>query len=292
MLPAPYQDALDEVPVSEHVEVVAGARTHWWEYGPDPVRAAGTILVAHGYRGDHHGLEAIVSELPEYRIVSPDLPGFGASGPLPGRHTMTAYADWLVEFSRRIAGPYTMLGHSFGSIMTAAALDRGLAPERVILMNPIAASAVRGVRAGNTYLTLGLYRFAGALPERAGRWALSTRLLVDGMSALTTKTRDRALRQWIKEEHRRYFNGFHSKRSVVEGFDASISDYVAAHASAFTMPTLFIAAEQDQITPIAAVRRLHGQLPTSELVVLEDVGHLIHYERARDAAAAIRAFVR
>jgi pimeloyl-ACP methyl ester carboxylesterase len=278
------------VPVLARVEDVAGTETHWWEYGPEPRDALATIVAVHGYRGDHHGLEAVIAQLPEFRFLSPDLPAFGDSGPLPGHHTMDAYADWLIAFLARIDGPVTVLGHSFGSIVTAAALDRGLTPERVILMNPIAAPALRGPKAIGTLTALAWYRLAGVLPERVGRQTLSAQVMVDGMSFMTTRTRERELRRWIKEEHRRYFNGFHSKRSVVEGFEASIRDNVTAHASAFTMPTLLIAAEQDQITPIAAVRRLHAAIPTSELVVLEDVGHLIHYERPRETAEAIRGF--
>jgi len=290
VLPAPHGEALARVPVVARAAEVAGVNTHWWEYGPEPGSARATILAAHGYRGDHHGLEPVIARLPEFRVVSPDLPGFGESGPLPGRHTMTAYADWLVAFSRTIPGPFAVLGHSFGSIIVAAALDRGLAPERIVLINPIAAPALRGPKALGTLATLGWYRLAGALPERAGRRTLSARIMVDGMSVLTMRTRDRDLRRWIKEEHRRYFSNFHSRRSVIEGFDASIRDDVAAHAEAFVVPTLLLAAAQDQITPISAVRRLHGAIPSSELVVLEDVGHLIHYERAQDAAEAIRGF--
>ena len=290
MLPAPHRDALARVPVVARVGDVAGTETHWWEYGPEPIDAKATIVAVHGYRGDHHGLEAVIAQLPEFRFLSPDLPAFGDSGPLPARHTMDAYADWLVAFLARIDGPATVLGHSFGSIVTAAALDRGLAPDRVVLMNPIAAPALRGPQAVGTLAALMWYRLAGALPERAGRRTLSARVMVDGMSVMMTRTREPELRRWIKEEHRRYFNGFRSKRSVVEGFDASIRDHVAAHADAFTMPTLLIAAEQDQITPITAVRRLHAAIPTSELVVLHDVGHLIHYERPRETAEAIRGF--
>ncbi|HWK19638.1 MAG TPA: alpha/beta hydrolase [Microbacteriaceae bacterium] len=287
--PAPHAQALARIPVVARTAEVAGVDTRWWEYGPEDAR--GTILAVHGYRGDHHGIEPVIAYLPEYRTISPDLPGYGRSGPFAGRHTLAAYVDWLMAFSERIPGPFTILGHSFGSIVAAAALDAGLAPERVVLMNPIAGPALRGPKALGTLLAASWYRLAGVLPERAGRRALEARVMVDGMSALTTKTRDRELRQWIKEEHRRYFNGFTTTSSVIEGFDASVSDHVAAHAAAFTMPTLLIAARQDQIASIKAVRRLQAQIPGSDLVEFDGVGHLIHYERSREAADAIRGFI-
>jgi pimeloyl-ACP methyl ester carboxylesterase len=287
--PAPHAAALARIPVVAHTGLVAGVDTHWWEYGPDD--AEGTVLAVHGYRGDHHGIEPVIAELPGYHVVNADLPGYGESGQFQGRHTLAAYVDWLIEFAARFPRPLTVLGHSFGSIVTAAALDKGLAPDRVVLMNPIAGPALRGSKAVGTLFAASWYRLAGIMPERAGRRALEARVMVDGMSALTTKTRDPELRRWIKEEHRRYFNGFATKTSVIEGFDASVSDYVAAHAAAFTMPTLLIAARQDQIASIKAVRALHESIPGSELVEFDGVGHLIHYERAREAGDAIRGFI-
>jgi len=287
--PAPHAEALARIPVVSHRATIAGADTRWWEYGP--ADAEGTILAVHGYRGDHHGIEPVIAQLPEYRIINPDLPGYGESGQFPDGHTLDAYVAWLIAFSARFERPLTILGHSFGSIVTAAALDAGLAPDRVVLMNPIAGPALRGSKAVGTLLAASWYRLAEVMPERAGRKALEARFMVDGMSALTTKTRDRELRQWIKEEHRRYFNGFATKTSVIEGFDASVSDHVAAHAEAFTMPTLLIAARQDQIASIKAVRRLHAEIPGAELLELDGVGHLIHYERAREAGDAIRRFI-
>ncbi len=277
---------------SEHEAVIAGAPTRWWESGSP--EAEGTIVAVHGFRGDHHGLERIAARLPELRIVSPDLPGFGASGTLPGGHTVRAYADWLIAFAAATAvprRPFTILGHSFGTIVVAAALDRGLAPDRVVLVNPIATPAMRGPKALGAAITLAWYRAAKALPERTGRAFLAATPLVDLMSLLTTTARDRELRRWIREEHRRWFSGFATRDSLVEGFDASISDHVAAHAGAFTVPTLLIAADRDQITSVADNAALHAAIPGSELVMLHDVGHLIHYERPDEAAEAIRIFL-
>lgn len=48
---------------------------------------------------------------------------------------------------------------------------------------------------------------------------------------------------------------------------------------------------RDQLAPLAKVRALREAMPDAELVVLEDVGHLIHYERPAEAAEAIRAFL-
>ena len=52
-----------------------------------------------------------------------------------------------------------------------------------------------------------------------------------------------------------------------------------------------MAADRDDITPIEAERRLARLFPDAELVEIADVGHLIHYEKPLEAAAAITRFL-
>ena len=66
--------------------------TRYWQYGKgmnDGTFPEGSypVLLVHGFRGDHHGLEIIANYLlkliPNVSIISPDLPGFGRSADLP-----------------------------------------------------------------------------------------------------------------------------------------------------------------------------------------------------------------
>jgi len=82
-VPSPYAAALAAIPVREAVVEVRGSTVRYWEYGP--VDRPVDLLLVHGFRGDHHGLEPIVSNLPGLRIVTPDLPGYGVSTAMPTR---------------------------------------------------------------------------------------------------------------------------------------------------------------------------------------------------------------
>ena len=105
------------------------------------------------------------------------------------------------------------------------------------------------------------------------------------------KTRDRALRAFIHDQHDTYFSRFASRDTLHDGFVTSVSHDVRAAAPRITQPTLLIAADKDDITPISAQRELRGMFPDAELVEIPDVGHLIHYETPRVAAEAIRRFL-
>lgn len=286
----PYAERLAAIPVERREAEVLGGTTAYWVYGPADV--ATTIVAVHGFRGEHHGLEPVVAHLPEVRVVMPDLPGFGETGAVPGRvHDLDLYAEWLTAFATQVAPGATILGHSFGSIVVAAAVAGGMAAPAVILVNPIGAPALEGPRGLMTRLAI-LYYAAGArLPTAAGERLLRNGAIVRVMSESMAKTRDRGLRAFVHDQHATYFSRFADRGLLHDAFVASVSSDVREFAPRISQPTLLVAAVKDDITPIEAERRLAAMFPDAELVEIPDVGHLIHYETPAPAAEAIRRFL-
>lgn len=249
-------------------------------------------MAVHGFRGEHHGLEPVVAHLPGVRVVSPDLPGFGETPPIPGRrHDLDLYAEWLTAFTAEVVPGVVVLGHSFGSIVSAAAVARGLDTPSLILVNPIGAPALEGPRGLLTRLAV-FYYWAGArLPRRIGEALLRNGLIVRVMSMAMAKTRDRQLRRFVHEQHDSYFSRFSDRDVLHDAFVTSVSHDVRAFAPAIAQPVLLIAAQKDDITPIEAERHLATLFPDARLVEIPDVGHLIHYETPAPAAQAITRFL-
>ncbi|MGO4535251.1 alpha/beta fold hydrolase [Leifsonia sp. 2MCAF36] len=322
-LTSPYAAALERVAVREGALRILGSTTRFWDYGdPD---ATTTLVLVHGFRGDHHGLEPVVAQLEGVRMVSPDLPGFGASTPMTeAPHDIDGYGRWLGEFVAGLdlpaGGRLVLLGHSFGSIVVAGSLAAAsqaagsqaaasqtatsqaaaasqtagplaARPDAVVLVNPIGQPALEGPRGIATRLAIFYYWLAAVLPERLGFALLRNRVIVRAMSVAMAKTRDASLRRWIHDQHDRYFSAFSDRGVVLEAFRASVSHDVSEYAARVPEPTLLVAAEKDDITPIAAEYRLQTLFPQAELVVIPDVGHLIHYETPVTAAEAIRRFL-
>lgn len=287
---SPYSELLNRMPATRHTASAGGVSTAYWEYGP--ADAETTIVAVHGFRGDHHGLEPVVAHLPGVRWIMPDLPGFGETGPIPGRaHDLDAYAEWLAAFAAAVAPGAVILGHSFGSIVASAAVARGLETPRLALVNPIGAPALEGPRGVLTRLAV-FYYWAGArLPEKLGTWLLRTPIIVRIMSIAMAKTRDKRLRRWIHSQHDRYFSGFSDRETLRQAFVTSVSHDVRESAGAIAVPTLLVAAVQDDITPIAAERRLRERFDDARLAEIDGVGHLIHYEKPREAADHIKRFL-
>jgi pimeloyl-ACP methyl ester carboxylesterase len=291
--PSPYADRIARVPVREERLDLRGSATlvHTYGTGDEPAR----IVFLHGLRGDHHGLEPIVAHLSGATVVVPDLPGFGGSPPMPDDpHDIAGYARWTRDLLAEVDpdGTAVLAGHSFGSIVAAAAVVAGARVRRLVLVNPIATSALAGPHRVLTKLTVLHHRAAAALPERAGTWLLRNRIVTRIASLAMVTTPDPALRRWIHAEHDRYFGGFASRRSLLESFHASVGDDVAEFAADVAVPTLLVAAERDDIAPLPAQRALLSRFPDAELVVVAGTGHLAHYEAPAEVAAAITKFVR
>jgi len=290
---SPFAALLAELPVRREVVSILGSETHYWVYGPDD--AATTVVICHGYRGEHHGLEPVVAQLRDIRIVSPDLPGFGESTAMPGvKHDVAGYAAWYAAFVDRLGlnGSAIVLGHSFGSLVTSYAVANGLvATPKLVLVNPIAANALEGPSKVLTQGTVVYYKAAMALPEKAGRWLLDNWMVIRFMSLSLIRTKNPVLRRFVHDQHHTYFGRFSDRKTVVEGFEASVGNDVTAVASAIHVPTLLIGAEHDMITSVAQLETLRDEMTDATLHVIPDVGHLIHYEKSREAAGMIVDFL-
>lgn len=295
---SPFAARLSAIPTRARTITVSGVTTSYWEYGSP--QALTTLIMIHGFRGDHHGLEPIVAELgPDLRIIIPDLPGFGASDALPGISNIAAYSSWLKDFFALVAKENptpVILGHSFGSIVVAAALAAGLPATQVVLINPIAANALTGPNRFMTRLAVLYYQAAAKLPERAGFALLKNRAIVRIMSVTMAKTRDPELRHWIHGQHDEYFSDFVSRASVLEAFETSVGNDVSQFVEAITaLPHppqfLLLVADRDDITALPEQKALASRLPGARLEVVHGVGHLVHYEAPDFAARHIRSFL-
>lgn len=274
--------------VGQTVELTSGT-TAYWTYEATAERL-GRIVFVHGYRGNHHGLEAIAGALPNFDIVIPDLPGFGKSPAFKGKHSVGAYEQWLREFVTVTLDDQTVvLGHSFGSIITAAAASAGLR-NRLVLVNPVSMFERTRKEKSLERLTNWFYGVGGLLPEGPANYLLSNPTMVRIMSEVLTKTKHKALRGWIHAQHAANFSDYAERRVAVEGYASSTSRNVASYARVIDNDVLMIAGELDDITSVKdQIRTLH-LFKHAHLEVIQNVGHLIHYETPAQAAELIKPF--
>ena len=277
----------------QHSIQVLDTVTRYWSY-PSNRSNAKVIIFIHGYRGNHHGLEAIAGALEDFNVIIPDLPGFGQSTPFAGEHTIEAYSNWLGELIQKLAPKEKpiLLGHSFGSIICSAFASKTEAIELLILENPVSAPALKGPNAPVTKIAQAFFAIAGALPLRQGEWLLKSWPMVRGMSIIMTKSWHRELRSWVHAQHDANFNDFANRRVAIEGYRASVSKNVSDYAAEFKVPTLLIIGSRDDVTSPKQQYAMAMKMTTPHSISEHiGVGHLTHYEIPREVAEDIRQFV-
>lgn len=271
---------------------ILGSDVHYWVFHEDKPK---TIVMIHGFRGTNHGLHDIIRVLPQYRIVIPDLPGFGQSTPMTEvPHDIAGYTEFVRRFisELKLAQKPALLGHSFGSIVTSSfAASHGHMIDKLIMINTIATPALKGPRAVSSFGAKLYYQVGAALPERLGRALLSSKAMVKATSVILTKTKDKALKKDIHRHHLQHFSSFQNRDTLLETFNASVSHNALDYAKHIQVPTLLIAGALDDIAPVEGQMKLAKTLPDGRLAIIQGVGHLIHREAPTDAAEAISEFL-
>ena len=290
MLPQDLYQSADTQAV-RHTAEIDGKLCVYYEY-PSIGNSDKTLVMIHGYRGNHRGLQAIAAGLTKYRVIIPDLPGFGESEHLKTTHSIQAYSDWLHKFLGvlQLTDKAHLMGHSFGSLVVGFYSTQHT-PISVSLVNPVSSPALEGQRAALTNLTKIYYSLASALPNALGQWLLRSKLAVMVMSVVMAKTKQRTLRRWIHSQHLANFSDFANVAVATEGYEASISMDLSKLAGLISSPVLVVAATLDDVTDINTQRRVSEMYPNSTYREIQGVGHLVHYEAPDQAARFITEFL-
>jgi pimeloyl-ACP methyl ester carboxylesterase len=270
-----------------------GATANYWFY-PASAKSRGTIVFVHGFRGAHDGLHTIIGELTDFDCYAPDLPGYGVSEALTAEHDLENFSKWLGEFisALKLSGPPTVVGHSFGTMIVAAhAAEQMSDMADVVLINPVSKPSLQGPRAFISGLTSMFFRFTSKLSERGSRLFVDSWLVLQFVSSIMSKSKDRELRKWIHKQHHQTMINYASKKVFYESYLASVRHCVEEYAPRIINRTLMIAGERDDITSVAQQTEVSAKMPNASLEVIPKVGHLVHYEASSEAAYLIRTFL-
>lgn len=279
-----------------------GYKVRYWFYDADKQHKP-LIVMFHGFRGDHHGLQLIATELRDkYHVVVPDLPGFGRSEPFPAReHNIPNYVDFARDFitaltdgavSPNSGSGIIVVGHSFGSIIASHfAVDYPSMVQRLVLINPISEPALDGQHKGLTKLTELYYGVGKKLPRALGSKLLSSGSVVKLMTDVMVKSQDPEVKKYALRQHESYFSTFANRDVLHEAYQASVSGTVAEVAMQLTMPTLLIVGAEDDLGSVQSQETMASWIRSHRLEIIPETGHLIHYEAPVLAAEYIDDFL-
>ena len=201
-----------------------------------------------------------------YRVIAPDLRGFGASETLPGPTTMAQYATDVRALLQELrTGPAVLIGHSMGGYVTLAFARQF--PEM------LRGLVLVGTKAG-----------ADSAEAAAGRRALAEKVKTDGVQVVVEAMAPKMLAAGNRdvrmgEEVRAIMAS--SKPLGVVGALLGMAERPDATAllAHIAVPTLVITGEDDTLVPPAESKKLAEAIRGARLEVIARAGHLVGFEQ-------------
>lgn len=124
------------MPTTSMMNLGSGARLSFGETWAGP-----TIVMVHGSPGEGRAWTNVIKQLPDkLRVLTPDLPGYGQSDPLPPEtpHRTQAMASAVAELAARQDGAIWLCGHSYGAnVALHAAVRLGRKVAGLVLIEPV-----------------------------------------------------------------------------------------------------------------------------------------------------------
>jgi pimeloyl-ACP methyl ester carboxylesterase len=243
-------------------------------------RGHGTpIVLVHGFPLDGRIWESQLESLGDrYRVIAPDLPGFGQSV-CSEPFTIESLADDLHALLRAIGAlPAILAGLSMGGYVALAFARKYPADLRALgLIDTRAEADMPAARQARDQM-IELLRTHGAK-------AVAEQMFPRMLAEQTVRGR-----QDIGHRLRRIMES-QSPRTIEHALLAMRDrpDYTSTLAS-IAMPTLIIVGEHDVITPPAVAEAMSKQIRNPTLVVIRRAGHLAPMEQPEDVTTALRRF--
>lgn len=254
-----------------------------------------TIVLLHG-AGVDSALMSWAEVMPlladTYRVVAPDLPGYGASDRISGEYSLAFYTDMVKGVIEAVAdGPVILAGLSLGGgISFNLALGH---PELIKVLVPVGAWGVfdklpwhrltywytRSKLNENLYAWTGKYRWFV-------KWSLTSSLFGDA-SKVSDELVDQVQQAMLQPGAGWPFISFQRSEITPSGLRTDLFGRLERIAH----PTLLVHGSHDRAVPVQGAIAASKKIPDCELYIMEGCKHWPQKERPDEFARVVRDFL-
>jgi abhydrolase domain-containing protein 6 len=255
---------------------------HKWVYLDNKNKSDKTIVLIHGFGLNKDFWGSLPKEFSkDYRLVIPDMPGFGESEYLKDAdYTLPKQTERLAQFINALnLKNITLAGCSMGgAITTLYALNFSENLKNIILIGAFGAATEdsdfdKQIESGNNPMFY-------TTPE--GFDNMSTYSLYKPMQ--------------MPKQFKKLFADDYAKKSVTyrKIFDQmfiSGKDFLIKELTKIKVPALIIWGKNERMINLSAGENFHKGLKNSRLVIIDKASHLVYIDQPEKTAAAISEFL-
>lgn len=244
------------------------------------------VVLLHGFGGDKDNWTRVAASLTgDYRVIAPDLPGFGESGrPENGNYGIWTQAERVRAFADTLGlERFHLGGNSMGGAIAGA--YAGVYPDRLASLWLLAPAGVAGAEPSELFERIEASGENPMLPGTIDEFDAMFDWVFADQPFIPAPVKHVLARRAVErhDHHRRIFEqlqveleGGFALEEIVTGID---------------VPVLVVWGENDRLLHVSGARVLAEADPDEVQVErMPGVGHMPMVERPKESAAAFRAF--
>ncbi len=246
-------------------------------------RGTGTpLLLVHGFPLDHSMWQGQLAELSkDYRVIAPELRGFGRSDVTPGTVTMPQFADDLSNLldAMQIGEPVVFCGLSMGGYIAWQFFARHRSRlAALIIADSRAVADIEKAAAGRKETADKVEKEGSKVVAEAMLPKLFAAKNVENNSPFVAATKAVML------------------ASPPAGVAAALRGMAerpdfTGQLTKIDVPTLVLCGEEDAIAPPAEMQAIAAAIPAAKFVGIAGAGHMAPLEQPAAVNAAIKSFL-
>ena len=250
---------------------VNGLSVSYVDEGSGPV-----VLLVHGWGAPAETYRLIIDHLrTRFRVVAPDLPGFGGSQEPPVPWTPDDFADFLQAFAAGlgITEMAAVIGHSNGGRVLLKWITRAGLPVRIAKMVLMDAAGLPPHRKPSYYVKV--YTFK----------TVKTLVRLPGLRRLFPHAEEKARARFGSADYKA------ASPVMRRSMSLALQEDLTPLLPQVPVPTLLFWGERDTATPLSDGRKMEKAIPDAGLVIVKGAGHFAFAENFPLCARVLDSFL-
>lgn len=240
--------------------IINGIKTNYQVFGSGP----SAFLILHGWGSNSDRWIPVAEKISEkgFRVIVPDLPGFGKSDALLIPWNINKYIDWIERFIKELnIGEFYLLGHSFGGALASKmAVKHAQEVEKLFL---VSAACIRKKTTKKNFFR-----------------KISKIIKLFYFLPYYGLFRKAVYKFIIRKSDYAYFEGI-----MKETYLNVVAEDLSFHLPFIKVPTIIIWGDKDELTPLEDGYFIEKKIKNSKIIVIPGAGHRLAKEEQPEILA-------